>query len=148
MAKRNKKLGIVFASPKAKYKRFHKFICKVAPRCDFSESSVGNFALKALEFGRLSSAELDASKKFIKKMVKKKGTLYVRAYTYLPLTKKPGETRMGKGKSSRVSEWVCPVYAGKILFELSGTTRGLALQVFGKVREKISILTRTVQLIK
>ncbi len=148
MAKKMKKTGVVYAAPKNKYKRFHKFISKVAPRSDFSPTSIGNYALKSLEFGRITAAELEAAKKFIKKMVKKKGKLYIRAYTYLPLTKKPGETRMGKGKSSRVSEWVCPVYAGKILFELGGTSRGLAMQVFSKVREKISLLTRTVKLIR
>jgi len=148
MAKQRKKAVAVFATPKKGYKRFHKFICKVAPRSDFSDSSIGNYVLKSLEFGRITSAELEACKKFIKKMVKKKGTLYVRAYTYLPLTKKPGETRMGKGKSSRVSQWVCPVYAGKILFELGNISEGLAMQVFGKVREKISLLTRTVKLVR
>jgi large subunit ribosomal protein L16 len=145
--KSKKKVGIVYSAPKPKFKHFHKFLKKTGIRSDFSIESIGNYALKSLEFGRITSHEIEASKKFIKKIVKKKGKLYVRVYPYLPLTKKPGETRMGKGKGSRVSSWVSPIYAGKILFELKAT-RNLAMKVFAKVREKISLVTRTVRLVR
>ena len=148
MAKKLSNKGGQFAVPKPPFKRFHKFLCNGAPRYAFKSTSNGNFAIKSLEDGRITVAEFEACKKYIKKTIKKKGRLLTRAYTYLPLTKKPGETRMGKGKSSRVSDWVCPVYVGKILFEISGLSEQSAIPLLLKVQQKISVETKISSLIR
>jgi large subunit ribosomal protein L16 len=148
MAKKQSKKGAQFSTPKAAFKRFHKLLCKGAPRYAFKATSNGNFALKSIEDGRIPLAQLEACKKYIKKTIKKKGRLLTRAYTYLPLTKKPGETRMGKGKSSRVSDWVCPVYSGKILFEIVGLSEHAAVPLLTKVQQKISLKTKVSSLIR
>jgi large subunit ribosomal protein L16 len=141
MAK-GKKVGFINTPPKAKFKRYHKFIAKRSTRFSYSPESFGNVALKSIANGRITVPELEACKKFIKRSIKKKASLFVRVYPYLPLTKKPGETRMGKGKSSRVSGWVCPIHCGKILFEISGLRLSSAIYLLSQIQTKISLDTK------
>lgn len=148
MAKKSSSNLAQYTSLKPKFKRFHKFIVNKAPSFCFKTTSNGNFALRSVENGRISASEIEACKKYIKKTIKKKGKLLSRVYTYLPLTKKPGETRMGKGKSSRVSSWVCPVAVGNIIFEISGLSPGSSVQLLKRVQQKISIDTKVSGLIR
>src|SRR5690349_15510769 len=80
------------------------------------------FALKTLEYGKLTSNEIESARRAIRKVTKKFGKVLIRVYPYLPLTKKPAEVRMGKGKGSKVRAWVSPVKPGKTLFEVFGVS--------------------------
>jgi len=69
-------------------------------------------------YAKLNSRELEAARRTIRRAFKKSGKLFVISYPYLPLTKKPLQVRMGKGKSSKVRDWVCPVVPGQVIFSL------------------------------
>lgn len=87
--------------------------------CSFNSYVLSNgiYGLKAMESGRVSLKELEAAQKLIQKRIKKVGKVILMVYPSRPVTSKPGEVRMGKGKGS-VSGWVCPITKGMIIFEL------------------------------
>jgi large subunit ribosomal protein L16 len=113
-----------------------------------STKSARGYGLRALETSRVFLAEIEACKKIAKKILKKRGRLLCRVYTGQPLTKKPGETRMGKGKSSRVTNWVCNVKTGGLMFELRGLPRSTALSVLRRLVERLHINTKIIALRK
>lgn len=151
-----KKVNIgAHTAPNDKFKRYHKLYTKSKIVIDESaliqryvkEKLFGvdakifnfNYEIKATEYLRLPSEQLEACLKISRRILKKKGVLLPRVYTYLPLTKKPSETRMGKGKSSRVSKWVCPVKPGKVIFSLSAKNYDLIQQVYKCVCDRLPI---------
>ena len=79
--------------------------------------NTGNVALKAIQSGYISSEALEAARKAIRKGVKKTGRIIIRTAAFLPITKKPSEVRMGKGKG-KIKGYVSPVTKGKVLFEI------------------------------
>jgi large subunit ribosomal protein L16 len=148
--KKNKNIALF--PLKLKFRCFHKFLAsgsEVNRRLYISKTSE-QYVLKAQEFGRLSTAELEASRRYLRRFAKKgrTGRIYMRVYPSLPITKKPSETRMGKGKSSKVFDYVCPIRAGKIIFELSGFTKKNAFGLLMKIQERLSLTTKIVRLIR
>lgn len=105
-----------------------------------SESLTGNIVLKAREQGLLSKESLEAARKAIKKVIKKSGQIIIRASAYLPLTSKPSEVRMGKGKG-KISHYVYPIKAGHIIFELKNIDKGAARKALLRAAVKFSIKT-------
>jgi large subunit ribosomal protein L16 len=99
-----------------------------------------NIVLRASEKGLLSKESLEAARKAIKKIIKKSGQIVIRANAFLPLTSKPSEVRMGKGKG-KISAYVCPVKAGHILFELRNVDEGTAKKAFLRAAVKLAIHT-------
>ncbi|MBI28426.1 MAG: 50S ribosomal protein L16 [Pelagibacteraceae bacterium] len=79
----------------------------------------GNYGLKALEPERITSRQIEAARKTITRYLKRAGRLWIRIFPDVPVTKKPAEVRMGKGKGS-VEFWVCRVKPGRIMFEVDG----------------------------
>ena len=104
----------------------------------------GTFGLKSQETGFLSMKEVEAARRVIIRQVKKKGTLFIRVYPNKPITKKPNEVRMGKGKGS-VSHWVTTIKKNQILFELDGIPVELAKQVLKQGSAKLSLKTEVVE---
>jgi large subunit ribosomal protein L16 len=100
----------------------------------------GSFGLKAIESLRLNSAQIEACRKVITKHIKKRGKLWVNIFPDIPVTVKPQEVRMGKGKGN-VAFWVTRVRAGKILFELSGVSIDLAKEAFSLAAYKLPVKT-------
>ena len=103
----------------------------------------GNIGLKALESGIISARQLEAARQAIMRKTNRKGKLWIRIFPDLPITNKPKEIRMGKGKGS-VSFWASRVAGGKILFEICGITRSIAITAFRTGGAKLPIKTKVV----
>ncbi len=103
----------------------------------------GDYALKAVVSGRLTSQQIEAARIAINRKVKRGGQLWIRIFPYKPVTKKPAETRMGKGKGSPES-WVAPIKAGRVIYELAGVEEKLALRALSLAGNKLPFATRVV----
>lgn len=79
----------------------------------------GSHGIQALEKGRITAKQIEAIRRTMTNFLKRKGKVWIRIFPNVPITKKPSEVRMGKGKGN-VSFWVCNVKPGRILYELSG----------------------------
>ena len=106
-----------------------------------SDVSFGDYAIQATGRGHLSARQIEAARMAIQRKVKRAGKLYIRVFPDKPLTKKPLETRQGKGKGP-VDRWVCVVRPGKILYEIEGVPEELAREAFRVAGHKLSISTR------
>lgn len=103
----------------------------------------GDFGLQATECGRITSRQIEAARVAISRHVKRGGKLYIRIFPDKPTTKKPAETRMGKGKGAN-EDWVCVIRPGRILYELEGVDEGLARAAFHLAHHKLPINTKVV----
>ncbi len=106
-----------------------------------SDLSFGDFALQATECGRISSRQIEAARMAIQRHVKRSGKLYIRIFPDKPLTKKPLETRMGKGKGS-VEGWVAVIKPGRVLYEIEGVTEEQAREAFRLASHKLPVSTQ------
>ena len=86
-----------------------------------AEIAFGSFAIKVLEPGFITGRQLEAARQAITRRMKREGKLWIRVFPYKPMTKKPAEVRMGKGKGSP-EYWAAPVEPGRIVFEAEGVT--------------------------
>ncbi len=103
----------------------------------------GDFGLQAVECGYLSSRQIEAGRIAITRHIKRGGQVFIRVFPHKPITKKPAETRMGKGKGMP-EEWVAVVKPGHILFELVGVDEQNAREAFRLAHHKLPINTRFV----
>jgi large subunit ribosomal protein L16 len=114
-----------------------------------SDVSFGDFGLQALSGGWVSARQIEAARMAIQRATKRAGKLYIRVFPDKPLTKKPLETRMGKGKGG-VELWVAVVKPGRVLYELQGVPKELAHEAFdlaiAKLPLKCRIMDRSEQL--
>lgn len=106
-----------------------------------SNIDFGEYALQALEPGRITSRQIEAARVALTRRVKRGGKIWIRMFPHKPITKKPAETRMGKGKGSP-EFWVAVVKPGRILFELEGVEPSLAREAMELARHKLPIKTR------
>lgn len=105
--------------------------------------TVGDFGLQAIEVAWINGRQLESARKAVVKEMKRKGKLWIRVFPDKPITAKPAEVRMGKGKGE-VQGYVAVVKPGRILFEISGVTEELAKEAFRKAGNKLPILTKFV----
>jgi large subunit ribosomal protein L16 len=105
--------------------------------------SFGEFGLQALTCGFVTARQIEAARTAISRHVKRGGKLYVRIFPDKPISKKPAETRMGKGKGTP-EEWVAVVRPGRVLYELEGVSIELAKQAFHLAEHKLSVRTRVI----
>lgn len=103
----------------------------------------GRFGLQALSRGRLTSQQIEAGRVAINRHVKRGGKLWIRVFPDKPVTKKPAETRMGKGKGSPEG-WVAVVKPGRILFELDGVPEAVAREAIQLAAMKLPLACRFV----
>jgi large subunit ribosomal protein L16 len=108
-----------------------------------SKVSFGDYGLKALECGWVTDREIEAGRIAITRFIKRSGRIWIRMFPDKPITKKPLETRMGKGKGAP-EEWVCVVKPARILYEMEGVTREVAEEAFRLAGSKLPIKTRFV----
>lgn len=101
----------------------------------------GEFGLKALENGLIRANHMEASRVVVARKLHGAGKLWIRIFPSKPVTKKPAETRMGKGKGD-LDHWVAEIQRGKILFELSGVPEDFAKQVLRLVAFKLPVRTK------
>ena len=106
-----------------------------------SDVSFGDFALQAVDRGRLSSRQIEAGRMAITRHVKRQGQLWIRIFPDKPVTKKPLEVRMGKGKGA-VDHWVAQIKPGRVLFEISGVPEETARTAFQRAASKLPIETK------
>src|SRR4029077_4430679 len=109
-----------------------------------STLAFGEFGLKAVGRGWMSAREIEAARVALTRYLKRGGKVWIRIFPDKPLTKKPLETRMGKGKRSP-EMWVAVVQPGRILFEMEGVDGPLAREAFRLAAHKLSIPTITVE---
>jgi large subunit ribosomal protein L16 len=105
-----------------------------------SDVSFGEYGLKALEPGWVSNRQIEAARIAITRHVKRGCKVWIRIFPDKPLTKKPAETRMGKGKGAPES-WVAVVRPGRILYEMSGVTENVAREALRLASHKLSLAT-------
>lgn len=106
-----------------------------------SDVAFGDFGLQALDGGWLSARQIEAARMAIQRATKRAGKLYIRVFPDKPLTKKPLETRMGKGKGG-VELWVAVVKPGRVLYELQGVPKELAHEAFALAIAKLPVKCR------
>ncbi|MDP2915001.1 MAG: 50S ribosomal protein L16 [Candidatus Aminicenantes bacterium] len=103
--------------------------------------SFGEFGLQALEPGWLTARQLEAGRITITRFIKRRGKLWLRSFPWKPVTKKPTEVRMGKGKGDP-EFWVDVIRPGRVLFELEGVTEDVAKEAMRLAAHKLPIKTR------
>ena len=109
-----------------------------------STLSFGNYGLKAIECGWLSTREIEAARIAMTRFIKRGGKIWIRIFPDKPVTKKPAETRMGSGKGSP-EDWVAVIKPGRILYEMEGVTEEVAREAFRLASHKVSIPTKFVK---
>ena len=100
----------------------------------------GSYGLKATAQARVRSNQIEAARRVISRTLGKTGKIWIRIFPDTPVTKKPAETRMGSGKGA-VEYWVAVVYAGRILFEISGVEEHLAREALSLAQHKLPFKT-------
>jgi large subunit ribosomal protein L16 len=106
--------------------------------------SFGEFGLKATTRGRLTARQIEAARRTITRHVKRGGKLYIRVFPDKPITEKPLEVRMGKGKGN-VEYWVAPIQPGRMLYEIEGISEELAREAFKLAAAKLPVQTTFVK---
>ena len=104
----------------------------------------GNYALKATEPERITARQIEASRIVISRVVRKIGKMWIRIFPDKPVTARPAETRMGKGKGS-LDHWVAVVKPGRILFEIDGVSLEEAQKAFTDASHKLPMKTKVVE---
>ena len=132
---------------KTKYRKAHKGRIK-GVATSATTLNYGRYGLKALEAERVTARQIEAARVAMTRFMKRAGRVWVRIFPDVPVSKKPTEVRMGKGKGSP-EYWACRVKPGKILFEVDGVSQAIATEAFGRASSKLPIKTNVVeQLIK
>jgi large subunit ribosomal protein L16 len=108
-----------------------------------STVAFGTYGLQALEPGWISNRQIEAARVALTRHIKRGGKVWIRIFPDKPITKKPAETRMGKGKGSPEG-WVAVVKPGRVLFELEGVTRDIAEKAMALASAKMPVRTKFV----
>lgn len=106
-----------------------------------AEISFGSYAIKSLEAGFLTSRQIEACRITISRAMKREGNMWIRIFPSKPITKKPAEVRMGKGKGNP-EYWAAPVLPGSILFELDGVPESVAREALRLAANKLPVKTK------
>ena len=109
-----------------------------------SDLNYGEFGLQALECGRITSRQIEASRVAIARHAKKVGKMFIRIFPDKPVSKKPAETRMGGGKGAP-EYWVAVIKPGRILFEMEGVTADVAKVALTLAAHKLPLKTKIIQ---
>jgi large subunit ribosomal protein L16 len=104
----------------------------------------GEFGMQALERGKITNRQIEACRVAISRYFSRKGKVWIRVFPDKPISKKPAETRMGKGKGA-VDHWVAPVKPGRILFEVANVSKEDAQNALVRAAAKLGIKTRFVE---
>jgi large subunit ribosomal protein L16 len=109
-----------------------------------SDVSFGEFGMKAMEPGWITSRQIEAARVAITRHAKKGCKVWIRIFPDKPITKKPAETRMGKGKGNP-EYWVAVVKPGRILYEVSGISEDIAKEAFKRASQKLPVAVKFVK---
>lgn len=108
-----------------------------------STVSFGSFALKSLDSGYITNRQLEAARIAMTRYMKREGKVWIRIFPDKPITSKPLEVRMGKGKGA-VDHFVAVVKPGRIMFEIDGVSREIAVEALRLAAQKLPVMTKTV----
>ena len=132
----------MLAPKRVKHRKMHKGRMKGAAYRG-AEVNFGEFGLKALEPGWITSRQIEAARIAMTRYVKRGGKIWIRIFPDKPISKKPAETRMGKGKGSP-EYWVAVVKPGRVLYEMGGVEESVAREAFRLAAFKLPLATRFV----
>jgi len=128
---------------RTKYRKAHKGrIHGNASRCN--KLNFGEYGIKALQPDRIISNQIEAARVALTRYMKRTGKVWTRIFSNIPVSKKPTEVRMGKGKGTP-EFWVCRVKPGRILFEVDGVTESVAKVALYKASAKLPIKTKFIK---
>lgn len=131
---------------RTKYRKQHKGRNRGAATSG-ANVSFGEFGLKAVERGRITARQIEAARRAMTRHVRRGGKIWIRVFPDKPITRKPIEVRMGKGKGN-VEFWVAQTQPGRVLYEMSGVPESVAREAFrlaaAKLPVKTTFVTRTV----
>lgn len=103
-----------------------------------SSLAFGDYGLKAMRCGWITDRQIEAARIAMTRFIKRGGKVWIRMFPDKPITKKPAETRMGKGKGAP-EQWVCVIRPGKILFEMEGVPKDIATEAMRLAAQKLSL---------
>ena len=109
-----------------------------------SSVNFGEYGLQVLKGGRLTARQIEAARIAMTRYIKRGGKIWIRVFPDKPITKKPAETRMGKGKGNP-EEWVAVVRPGRVIYEMEGVAPEVAREAFRLAQHKLPLPTRFVQ---
>lgn len=109
-----------------------------------SRVSFGEYALKSIGRGRITARQIEAARRAMTRHVKRAGKIWIRIFPDKPVSKKPLEVRMGKGKGA-VEYWVCQIQPGRVLYEMEGVSEELAREAFALAAAKLPVQTSFVK---
>lgn len=127
---------------KTKYRKQFRLVLKGVSRAG-SSLEFGEFGLKALSAGWVSAQQIEAARKAMTRYTKKGGRLFIRIFPDKPISKKPPETRMGSGKGD-FFKYVAAVRPGRIMFEIKGISKELAIEALTRGKHKLGIKSEIV----
>lgn len=128
---------------KTKFRKQHKMVPK-GNATRGHELSFGSFGIKSLEIAWIPSKQIEAARVAVTRFMKREGQIWVRIFPDKPITKKPAEVRMGKGKGSP-EYWVAVVKPGTIIFEAEGVTEPIAREALRLAAQKLSVSTKFIK---
>ncbi len=112
-----------------------------------SKVSFGEYGLKAVERGKITARQIEAARRAMTRYIKRGGKIWIRVFPDVPVSKKPLEVRMGKGKGN-VEYWICKIQPGRVLYEMEGVNESIAREAFrlaaAKIPFKTTFVSRTV----
>jgi large subunit ribosomal protein L16 len=106
-----------------------------------TDVSFGDFGLQALSSALITARQIEAARIAMTRYTRRQGKIWIRVFPDKPITKRPAETRMGKGKGS-VELWACPVARGRVMYEMDGVPEEMAREAFRLAAHKLPIKTR------
>ncbi|MCE3232126.1 MAG: rplP [Rickettsiaceae bacterium] len=109
-----------------------------------SDLLFGSYGLKSMEPERVTARQIEAARRAIQRSLKRAGRLWIRIFPDVPVSSKPAEVRMGKGKGNP-EFWVCRVKPGRIMFELDGVPESVAREAFEKAGAKLPVLSKFIK---
>ena len=116
---------------------------KVGVASSFTKVSFGSYGIKATQPGRITSNQIEASRKVLSRASGKTGKVWIRIFPDMPFTKKPAQVKLGKGKGD-LQGYVVPVKPGRVLFEIDGVAEDVAREGLRKAGTKLPVKTRIV----
>ena len=128
---------------RTKFRKAHKGRIRGTSKAG-TELNFGQYGLKALEPDRVTARQIEAARRALTRHMKRAGRVWIRVYPDVPVSKKPIEVRMGKGKGTP-EFWVCRVKPGRIMFEVDGISLQLAKEALGLAAAKLPVKTRFVE---
>ncbi|MEA2984324.1 MAG: large subunit ribosomal protein [Alphaproteobacteria bacterium] len=128
---------------RTKFRKAHKGRIRGTSKAG-TELNFGQFGLKALEPDRVTARQIEAARRALTRHMKRAGRVWIRIYPDVPVSKKPIEVRMGKGKGTP-EFWVCRVKPGRIMFEVDGVSVQVAKEALALAAAKLSVKTRFIE---